>query len=87
MSASRLAVLGDHNPEYETHGAIDHTLTLMPQDVEAAWHGTDQPLAVDAIDAVWVAPGSPYRDDDAVYRMIEAARRGGTPIFVICGVC
>src|SRR6476661_7016149 len=74
MSDIRLAVVGDHNPGYETHRAIDHTLTLMPPGVEAAWHGSDQPLLGD-LDAVWVAPGSPYRDDDAVYRTIEAARR------------
>ena len=41
MHEIRLAVVGDHNPGYETHRAIDHTLTLMPPDVEAAWHSTD----------------------------------------------
>jgi CTP synthase (UTP-ammonia lyase) len=87
MSEIRLAVVGDHNPEYETHRAIDHTLTLMPPHVEAAWHGTDSALAMNAVDAVWVAPGSPYRDDDAVYRTIEAARRGGTPMLGTCGGC
>ena len=87
MHEIRLAVVGDHNLEYETHRAIDHTLTLVPPEVEAAWHGTDVPLAVDLVDAVWVAPGSPYRDDDAVYRTIEAARRGGTPILGTCGGC
>src|SRR6476619_2773024 len=86
MSDIRLAVVGDHNPGYETHRAIDHTLTLLPPGVEAAWHGTDQPLLGD-LDAVCVAPGSPYRDDDAVYRTIEAARRGGTPILGTCGGC
>ena len=45
MHEIRLAVVGDHNPEYETHRAIDHTLTLVPPDVKAAWHGTDVPLA------------------------------------------
>ena len=87
MHEIRLAVVGDHNPGYETHRAIDHTLTLMPPNVEAAWHSTDVPLAVDAVDAVWVAPGSPYRDDDAVFRTIEIARRGGTPMLGTCGGC
>src|SRR6478752_2854807 len=72
MSDIRLAVVGDHNPGYETHRAIDHTLTLMPPGVEAAWHGTDQPLLGDL---------------DAVYRTIEAARRGWTPILGTCGGC
>jgi CTP synthase (UTP-ammonia lyase) len=87
MHSISLAVVGDHNPEYETHRAIDYTLTLVPPDVNAAWHGSDVPLAVEAVDAVWLAPGSPYRDDDAVYRTIEAARRGGTPILGTCGGC
>ena len=87
MHEIRLAVVGDHNAEYETHRAIDHTLTLVPREVEAAWHGSDVALAMDAVDAVWVAPGSPYRDDDAVYHTIEAARRAGTPILGTCGGC
>jgi CTP synthase (UTP-ammonia lyase) len=29
---------------------------------------------------VWVVPGTPYRDDDAVYAAIAAARESGLPL-------
>src|SRR5437763_15431890 len=87
MTAIRLAVLGDHQPEYETHRAIDHTLTLMPARVDAGWVASDHPAGLDGADALWVAPGSPYRDDAAVLRAIGAAREGGTPILGTCGGC
>jgi CTP synthase (UTP-ammonia lyase) len=86
-TAHRLAVLGDHDPAYETHRAIDYTLTLMPPGVEAGWAATDDPAALDGADALWIAPGSPYRDDDAVFAAIRSAREGGVPILGTCGGC
>ena len=83
----RLAVLGDHDPAYETHRAIDYTLTLMPPGVEAAWAATGDPAALDGADALWVAPGSPYRDDDAVLAAIRSARESDMPIYGTCGGC
>lgn len=85
MQHVRLRVLGDRDPRFETHRAIDHTLTLMPGDVDASWAATDQPFAATEADAIWFAPGTPYRDGDAVYRVIEAARSGGIPMLGTCG--
>jgi CTP synthase (UTP-ammonia lyase) len=87
MSAIRLAVLGDHDTAYETHRAIDHTLTLMPAYVDAGWVASDDPAGLDGADALWVAPGSPYRDDAGVLRAIRSAREGGMPILGTCGGC
>jgi CTP synthase (UTP-ammonia lyase) len=87
MAETRLALLGDRNLEYETHRAVEHTLTLLPADVEAAWWPSDAQPPLEAADAVWVVPGSPYRDDDAVLRTIELCRTRGRPILGTCGGC
>jgi CTP synthase (UTP-ammonia lyase) len=87
MAQIRLALLGDRNLEYETHRAIEHTLTLLPRDVDAAWWATDAQPSLESADAVWVVPGSPYRDDDAVLRTIERCRAAQRPIYGTCGGC
>jgi CTP synthase (UTP-ammonia lyase) len=85
MRPVRLVVLGDRDTRFETHRAIDHTLSLMPPDVEAGWVATDQPFTAAAADAIWFAPGTPYRDEAAVYRAIETARGSGIPLLGTCG--
>jgi CTP synthase (UTP-ammonia lyase) len=85
MPAVRLLVVGDHDTRFETHRGIDHTLTLLPGDVDARWQATDQPFDLSGADAVWFAPGTPYRDDDAAYRAIEQARVAGIPMYGTCG--
>jgi CTP synthase (UTP-ammonia lyase) len=85
MRPVRLVVLGDRDTRFETHRAIDHTLTLMPADVEAGWMATDQPFTASAADAIWFAPGTPYRDEAAVYPAIETARSSGIPVLGTCG--
>jgi hypothetical protein len=49
--------------------------------VRAHWVATDSPDAgrVAGADGLWVVPGSPYRDDDAVYAAITGARMSGQP--------
>jgi CTP synthase (UTP-ammonia lyase) len=61
-------------------------LTLFPADVRARWVGTDTSELehVSAADGLWVVPGSPYRDDDAVYAAITAARTSGQPFLGTC---
>jgi CTP synthase (UTP-ammonia lyase) len=83
--AVSIAVLGDRNPEYLTHRELDATLALMPADVDARWVPTpDAGSAADA-DALWVVPGTPYRDGDAVLEAIRLARTEGMPILGTCG--
>ena len=80
-----IAVLGDRKPEYLTHREIDATLVLMPADVDARWVPTPQAESAAGADGLWVAPGTPYRDDDAVLEAIRVARTTGTPILGTCG--
>jgi|SRR5665213_1180349 len=84
---ARIVVLGDHNRDLMTHRELDAALELFPISVEVSWVPTDDPRAraLDDIDGVWVAPGSPYRDDEAVYRAIRHAREHHVPMLGTCG--
>jgi CTP synthase (UTP-ammonia lyase) len=84
MSA-RILVLGDHDPDLSTHRELDAVLQrLRERGLTASWHATDAgPLPLH--DALWIAPGSPYRDEPAVLAAIGAARREGTPLLGTCG--
>lgn len=86
-ATARIALVGDRDPAYLTHRELDATLALMPRDVDAQWLPTDdaRPAALAPFHALWVVPGTPYRDDAAVYAAIEAARSDGVPILGTCG--
>ena len=87
MTDVRIAVLGDRNLDYVTHRELDATLARFPRWADAAWVATDGDVdaALDAVDGVWVVPGTPYRDDDAVYAAIARAREEGLPLLGTCG--
>jgi CTP synthase (UTP-ammonia lyase) len=82
-----VVVLGDRNPEYLTHREIDAAIALLPATVRAQWVGTDSTDASRTLeaDALWTVPGSPYKNDDAVYAAIRAARTNGQPFLGTCG--
>lgn len=79
-----ITVLGDHNPEYVTHRALDAALAQLPEGVRARWVGTEA-APEELGDGLWVAPGSPYRDDEAVLDAIGRARQAGVPLLGTCG--
>ncbi len=81
---TKITVLGDRNEAYVTHRALDAALGQLPEGVTAQWHPTDVPLG-DLGDGLWVAPGSPYADDEAVLEAIGRARREGVPLLGTCG--
>jgi CTP synthase (UTP-ammonia lyase) len=87
VSEVRIAVLGDRNLDYVTHRELDAALGLLPEWADAAWVATDGEVdaALDAADGVWLVPGTPYRDDAAVYHAIGRARREGLPFLGTCG--
>jgi CTP synthase (UTP-ammonia lyase) len=84
MATTRITVLGDHDPGFLTHRALDAAIEQLPHDVDARWHATDAPLH-ELGDGLWVAPGSPYRDDDAVLAAIARAHRERVPLLGTCG--
>ena len=83
--AVSIAVLGDRNLEHLTHREIDATLELLPADVDARWLPSPDAASAAAADGLWVVPGTPYRDDDAVLEAIHRARSAGMPMLGTCG--
>lgn len=82
---TKITVLGDRNPEWVTHRALDAALRQLPEGVRAEWVGTDDPEALALGDGLWVAPGSPYHDDDQVLAAIARARAERIPLLGTCG--
>jgi CTP synthase (UTP-ammonia lyase) len=87
VTAASIAVLGDCSLDYVTHRELEAALALLPASARAAWVPTDSDVeaALARADGVWVVPGTPYRDDDAVYAAIGAARESGLPLLGTCG--
>ncbi len=81
-----IVLLGDRNLQFVTHRELDAAIGLLPNSVRARWVATDSPEAslVASADALWVVPGSPYRDDALVYTAIEKARTSGQPFLGTC---
>lgn len=78
--AARVAVVGDYDPENETHAATDAALEHAGLDAE--WIPTDE-LELDRLtnfDGLWIAPASPYRKMDAALEAIRYARERGVPL-------
>jgi CTP synthase (UTP-ammonia lyase) len=83
--AVSIAVLGDRNTDHLTHREIDATLELMPADVDARWLPSLEAESAVEADGVWVVPGTPYRDGEAVLAQIRRSRTAGMPILGTCG--
>jgi CTP synthase (UTP-ammonia lyase) len=79
-----IAALGDRDTGYLTHREIDAAIELVPEGSEIRWLPTED-ARLDGFDGVWVLPGTPYRDDDAVLAAIRMARERGMPILGTCG--
>ena len=80
----RILVLGDRDPAYLTHREVDAALALLPG---THWTATDDPAArdLDGVDAVWLLPGTPYRDEDAALQAIRHCLATGTRFLGTCG--
>jgi len=78
---SAIAALGDRNTDFLTHREIDATIALAP---EIRWVGSEG-ARIEGFDGLWVLPGTPYRDEDAVLEAIRFAREEGMPILGTCG--
>jgi len=91
---ARLAIVGDYDPTMYTHLAIDeslgHVRELREHALEWSWVATTS-LARNAnaqlamLDAIWLAPGSPYASLDGALAAVRHARENGLPFLGVCG--
>ena len=86
-----IAILGEYTPasapQAATTVAIGHAQAWLGGGVDAVWISTaaiDESL-FELFDALWIAPGSPYKNLELTLWAIRRAREGGVPCFGTCG--
>jgi CTP synthase (UTP-ammonia lyase) len=91
---TRIAIIGDFDESITAHRANPLALAAVAKktgiDVQGAWvHssrlGPDVRGRLAGFDGVWVVPGSPYADTNAVLAAIELARTSHRPFLGTCG--
>jgi CTP synthase (UTP-ammonia lyase) len=86
-----VGIIGDFNPESEMHRAtneaLQHAVHALATTVTVSWvptvalsHGAVE-RALEPFDALWAAPGSPYRSMEGALHGIRFAREQGWPFF------
>ena len=93
MKRITIALVGDFDEKIYTHVAlnrsIEHCTRDLPYEVEATWISTEriESMLLEPIkyDGIWIAPGSPYKNDTGVYEVIRIAREENIPIIGSCG--
>jgi CTP synthase (UTP-ammonia lyase) len=77
-----IGVVGDYNPQNETHTLLDASLALAGAECE--WVPTDAVPSADELEqryaGVWIAPASPYRSMEGALAAVTAARERGIPL-------
>ncbi len=90
----RIAILGDFNPAYSTHHALNDSVrsvsALFEETIQFDWIATDVfntgvVFSKKLYCGLWVAPGSPYKDDKNVLEAIRYARENNIPSLGNCG--
>jgi len=88
---SDLLILGEYDPDSETHRATDvairHSLVRLRAKLTVSWISTETIEEVDIVQAhgLWVAPGSPYKDLSRTLQAIRLARENLLPCLGTCG--
>jgi CTP synthase (UTP-ammonia lyase) len=94
VAPKRIALVGDHHPEYAAHAAIPVALDLARKATGASFEWEwlpstaipDDPAAALApFDAVWCVPGSPYANTRGVLSAIRLTREQRRPFLGTCG--
>src|SRR5687768_6308913 len=91
---SRIAILGDFNPVYATHHALNDGILQVSNHlgefVQCDWIGTDifntkVVFEKGLYSSLWIAPGSPYKDFQNALEVIRYARTNDIPTLGNCG--
>jgi CTP synthase (UTP-ammonia lyase) len=85
MSARpRLALVGNRNADVSSHRSIEKFVPHLSVDVD--WVSSETVTkTIGEYDGIWVIPGSPYADKQAVLLAIRLARETGIPYLGTCG--
>ncbi|WP_336749149.1 CTP synthase [Pantoea vagans] len=90
-SPLQLSLAGDYRADAVAHQAIplaiERAARWLNITVEAQWVASEKLAESDLrrSDAVWVVPGSPYNNDEAIFDTIRWARESGKPFLGSCG--
>jgi CTP synthase (UTP-ammonia lyase) len=86
-----IALLGEYTPTFQPHidtdAAIKHSCAVLETEIESKWVSTqdiDERL-FEHFSAIWVTPGSPYKNIDNTLWAIRYARENHIPCFGTCG--
>ena len=86
MNRPKIAVLGDDRG-HPSHQEVNALLPRLADElgVDATWIATDSDFDITEHDGVWLVPGSPYENDDAVLDALRIVRTTGIPFLGTCG--
>jgi CTP synthase (UTP-ammonia lyase) len=94
VTAVRIGILGDFNPEFRSHHAtpdsLQHAARKLDLKVESEWIptpsliGSNAEKTLESFDGLWASPGSPYKSFDGMLKGIEFARRRDWPFLGTC---
>jgi CTP synthase (UTP-ammonia lyase) len=91
MPPLSIAVIGDFDPALAPHTsiapAVAHAAAALELDAGVEWMATDDLGDYEAADALWCAPGSPYRSMDGALGALRHGRENGVPTLATCGGC
>jgi CTP synthase (UTP-ammonia lyase) len=86
-----IGIIGDFDPRLNYHkgttDALAHAANALSVTVDCSWLTTqsledaDSVAALKKFDALWCAPGSPYKSMDGALRGIQFARENDVPFF------
>src|SRR5262249_62233230 len=86
-----IALLGEYSPTFQPHldtdAAIKHSRAILEAEIKSQWVSTqdiDERL-FEQFSAIWVVPGSPYKNADNLLWAIQHARENQVPCFGTCG--
>jgi CTP synthase (UTP-ammonia lyase) len=89
-----IGIIGDYDAARETHQAtvpaVEHAALALGVGITATWIPTERVESevvgvLDSLDALVIAPGSPYRSLDGALSAIEHARVHDIPLLGTCG--
>jgi len=87
----KIALIGEYNPDSPSHQAtlasLDHANQMLGSSVQGEWVSTNMIEAAlfQEYAAVWIAPGSPYKNLDKTLWTIQYAREHNVPCLGTCG--